>query len=364
VLEGLTLRADAATAYEVASDCTHFLSLLRRTFGPRATPATPGETDAIVLRHTRSERAERLSRHAEAGAGWSDVTVQHDPVHGHFERAGVRRRLDAGVAAVYVRESRSVVVCDESGAKRRIEVHSPCATHDDVVDSYRHDDAFRAVRHSLFLFLIERGRSWLHAGAAVRDGHGVLVVGDARAGKTTTLVHLLVEEGFAFLTNGRSIVSTADRGVEVAGYPEIVLLRQGHFETLPSLRSRLAEWSPAGRSEGWAAPETTKVPLFGDEFARRLGAEVARKAVVSEVVYPALGLGARATPPTLTRADRERIVRAALWTRQVYSEYGWFRPDRRAIRPVHAALVARLLEAPSTCAWLDTRGRLRRDPIG
>lgn len=362
-LHGLVLRADPATAYEVASDCPDFLALLRRAFGPRAVEAEPREPDAVVRRHTRSERAEQLARDAEIGTGWSPVTVQHDPAHRYFERTGVRRRLKDGTAAAYVRESRSVVVCDEAGAKRRLEVHSPCTVRDDVVDAYRHDDAFRAVRHAFFLLLIERGRSWLHAGAVVRDGRGVLLIGDARAGKTTSLVHLLVHERCAFLTNGRSLVSTANGGIEVAGYPEIVLLRQGHFETLPSLRSRLADWRPPDGSGGWSAPETTKIPLFGDEFADRLGAEVVRDAAVTEVVYPALGLGPRTAPPAFTPAERGRILRDALWTRRVYAEYGWFRPEPDGHPPADAALVARLLETPSACTWLDARGELRREQI-
>jgi hypothetical protein len=61
------------------------------------------------------------------------------------------------------------------------------------------------------LHLLERGASFIHAGTLTKGGRGVAIMGWGGAGKTTSLLKLCLEEGWAYLSDDLGLVDTAGR---------------------------------------------------------------------------------------------------------------------------------------------------------
>jgi hypothetical protein len=343
--------------FGVETDCAHFAAFLARLY-----PTLPPDAHARI--RVRVRRHGDLPR-SPAGGRPEEILVQRDPVKPEFQRHGLRHRTADGTVVTVVPESGTTV--EYRGPDLPLCVASACrGDADDIITRYKTDDAFRTVRHALYALLVRRGDVWCH-GAAVDTGSGaLLVVGASRSGKTSTLVHLLRRGGYAFMSNGRSFVRTGGpAGLRVAAFPEIVQLRQGFLAGHPQLRARLGIATADLHPDAWAAPEATKVSVFGTDFARALDAGSSHGARVRGLVLPVLDRGPLAAPPTLAADDVEKVLADNLFVEEYLDEYTWFEGDRGRDgapgpeRPGQRDRVcAALTRLPRLVSYLDARGRI------
>jgi hypothetical protein len=91
---------------------------------------------------------------------------------------------------------------------------------------------------SLAPLLRRHGYYLLHAFAAVKEGHAILLVGPSGSGKTTTGLHLL-EQGWQLLANDVVLLEARADGVYALPTPGAVSIRPGTLALLPSLAGRL-----------------------------------------------------------------------------------------------------------------------------
>ena len=93
----------------------------------------------------------------------------------------------------------------------------------------------RVVRELAMLESLERGDLLVHAAAAVHRGRAILIAGQKRAGKTTTLLSLLSSGQAQYLSNDRVLVDRSGRPPMAYGLPTIVKIRADALEYLPGL---------------------------------------------------------------------------------------------------------------------------------
>lgn len=110
---------------------------------------------------------------------------------------------------------------------------------------------WQITHHFLLIVLLEmlRGQNlfWVHAGSVAATDQGVLLIGQTGSGKTTTVINL-VEAGFQFLAEDRTLIRVRPEGVEILGLPLDVAVTPHTLEMFPSLRIR-AGAAPQGRGK-------------------------------------------------------------------------------------------------------------------
>ena len=347
----------------VHSDCPHFIGLLELVFGAWKVPTvTDHQTtcyEVFVLRHTPiPDYAHQLGMRAHANGTF--VTIQYDPSLNRFVRHGYFLQITESLASVWVEMSNTTVICNQGQMGRVVEVYSPCQTFNNIIDSYENDDAFRVVRHSVFLGLMEQGRHWLHAAAIANRGWCQLIVGDSRSVKTLTLLRLLLRDQTEIMTNGRALLKLTGAQISVNSYGEIVLLRRGHFSALEGLRERLYGDVEVDLSGEWDAPEDTKVPFFKNSLATALGRSECFAAIASGIIFPQLHLGQLQGPPPLNPIERATILRRNLVSSTTYAEYGWFVPEKHHLTNGEEELIGALMQVSHSVVWMGNDSILHR----
>jgi hypothetical protein len=132
------------------------------------------------------------------------------------------------------------------------------------------------------------GRALLHAAAAVGPDGAWLLVGDSRAGKSTTCV-TLVDAGWGYLSDDQVVLSGGPGAVSVEGWP-----RRFNLDAPP----------PAGRSH-WRVPVDPRERWPGREL---------RNAPLAGLLFPRVEAGSPTTLTPLRPADAlGRLIRAAPW---------------------------------------------------
>lgn len=96
----------------------------------------------------------------------------------------------------------------------------------------------RVVREFAMSEARGRGGLLLHAAALTIAGHGVVVAGPKRSGKTTVLLQALRGEGAEFVSNDR-VILRSDASPVARGMPTIVRISPETLELLPDLREPL-----------------------------------------------------------------------------------------------------------------------------
>jgi len=79
----------------------------------------------------------------------------------------------------------------------------------------------------------------LHGAAAIVGGRGVVIAGPRRAGKTTTLVSLLRNDGAEYMSNDRVVLRLDGDGVRITGLPTYASVRDGTLRLFPDVLRRL-----------------------------------------------------------------------------------------------------------------------------
>jgi hypothetical protein len=156
-------------------------------------------------------------------------------------------------------------------------------------------------------------------GAAVADRAGVtLFVGAKQAGKSTLLLHALVEGDTRYVSNDRVFVRTGAAGAAVLGMPTIVSLREGSLPLAPQLRDEVASraWHCAStvaearahrrageRAEG--ASERWPPGLSPSQLCVLLGVEAQAGGALARIVFPEVARTAGAARFALRRLAPE-----------------------------------------------------------
>jgi hypothetical protein len=312
--------------FTVQTDCTSFANFLQQMYSARLGPERrwqrgKSKVKVTVLRHNMQDTQARRSPAEDS----TPILVQRDPVLTEFQRIGFRRRSPAnGVIRTVIPESRTVV--EYHGPELPVAVQSPCyGEPSDMISTYKQDDAFRTVRHVLYAHLLRHGYVWCHGACVAGERGALLIVGASRAGKTSTMTHLLRSGQYAFMSNSRSFIHRASGGqVQVDAFPELVQLRQGFLMDNPDVRAKLGVHEPAKLANAWQAPESTKLPVFCTDFAHALGVPQRYRAEVRGLVIPALDRGPSDAPRSLP-GDRVRaIIDENLLVEQYMKEYTWY----------------------------------------
>ncbi|WP_024800560.1 hypothetical protein [Nocardia sp. BMG51109] len=119
----------------------------------------------------------------------------------------------------------------------------------------------RVVRQLIMRGGEARGGRSVHAGAVVVGGHGVLIGGQAGAGKTSVLTRLVEDHGAAALSNDRTMVVPADTGTWCAvGVPLAWRFTPEGIGGSPRLTETLAHRTPR-RGSGMIDGKVELTPL-------------------------------------------------------------------------------------------------------
>jgi len=86
--------------------------------------------------------------------------------------------------------------------------------------SHSHIHLYEFVRYICLLIEESYGTMLLHASAAIKDGACCLILGDKGSGKTTTLLHLLLDKGYTYFSGDKVLVSQGKNGLLFRGWPD------------------------------------------------------------------------------------------------------------------------------------------------
>jgi hypothetical protein len=86
----------------------------------------------------------------------------------------------------------------------------------------------------------------VHAAFVALDGEGVLLCGDAGAGKSS-LAYACARRGWTFLSDDASFLLRRSKDRHVIGNPHLIRFRESAKELFPELRTRLAKRRPSGK---------------------------------------------------------------------------------------------------------------------
>lgn len=252
----------------------------------------------------------------KAGA---DVVVTHEPSllavlrslpdsTWETERTWEKRRIEAGVLLVRVAVDigHSYFFCFESSEQVVV-----------VIDADSADSPMVAVRslRSMLLLRIERGGElFLHAAGVARGEKCVLIVGNRFAGKTTTMIDLLLR-GFDFVTNDKVSLRVADdqSGITAQGFPVAIGVRVGTLAGLRDpgrlLESACTRFTPADLARVVAAhPDNLhrlnmRIRCYPAKLARVCGSRVAARRRLAGIIVSQYRPGAECHSERIHRSN-------------------------------------------------------------
>jgi hypothetical protein len=263
--------ADAATygcfeyqgiAVGFHADEPDLLDRFRRYFGGYFAVTASDHTDAVVYSSHDPGVFQRLKDSATAhGRPRSAEEIEYTVDARH--RIIHRREVDEAKG----RMGENCFVLSQPG--RHVLVASPGTPRD------RQKTVKRSLRNMMKLLLVEKGWLPLHSAACIWNDTGICVLGGKFAGKTSTLLNLLVRPGARFVSNDNLFLRDGGTHLEGCGFPNNAGLRIGALVAHPELVERIEK--------------------AADSFHPRLDAETFREVVAT-------------TPAGELRSRPERIV--------------------------------------------------------
>lgn len=90
------------------------------------------------------------------------------------------------------------------------------------------------IRYTALIIEEARGALLIHASAAVINDEAVLVLGHKGAGKTTTLLRLLLSESLDYLSGDKILLSANAEGIEIRAWPDYPHIGIGSLRPYPA----------------------------------------------------------------------------------------------------------------------------------
>jgi len=90
------------------------------------------------------------------------------------------------------------------------------------------------IRYTALIIEEARGTTLLHASAAVMDDEAVLVLGHKGAGKTTTLLRLLLGDALDYLSGDKILLSSGPEGITIRSWPDYPHIGIGSLRPYPA----------------------------------------------------------------------------------------------------------------------------------
>jgi len=168
------------------------------------------------------------------------ITVGANPSEG-FMRTIPETTLRLGSVKAWVdRVEDQATLLGANGCSALIDLTSrvACIDADPAVGEQAASDLYSMLTVSAALLLGRLGRVLIHAGAVVGpNGCGWIVVGDAKAGKSTTCVSL-IQSGCDYLSDDQVVLAANQRGIEVEGWLRPMHLDVGWTQGVPRGKRR------------------------------------------------------------------------------------------------------------------------------
>ena len=154
----------------------------------------------------------------------------------------------------------------------------------------------RLVREISTQHLVRHDQIQFHAAALSLAGHGLMICGPKRAGKTSLTIHALSHPEASFISNDRAIVEVDPRSqLLVSGMPTVIAIRPGTISLFPGLKlSQIRHWrarmtldearQATEPDEGQPTPE--KLNLNPHQFCDVLGTTAVDLAPLRTVIFP------------------------------------------------------------------------------
>lgn len=88
---------------------------------------------------------------------------------------------------------------------------------------------FRFIRKVILVLELSKGKYFLHSGCVEYNGKGIGIVGNKFSGKTTTIVNLLKDKEFSYISNDKIIIEFKDNILQAFALPIAIGIRCGTF---------------------------------------------------------------------------------------------------------------------------------------
>lgn len=229
----------------------------------------------------------------------------------------------------------------------------------------------RVFREILLRSLENAGGILVHAAAVqLANGDGVLIVGDAKAGKTSTMCQLVLKNKAKYIANDRCIIYMENGNLHCVGWPFAIRLGIGFMEDmnlletadLSSLRRTQADHilesvEISGATE-WGS--TSKLELTPSEFCEKFRCQHAESAPLRKIIFPKLNpSGARMK---IASANAENYLTLTKNIREPFDPdflRGWLgirAVDDEQIDTNVGIVTSKLLKMQAVCLDGDPRG--------
>jgi hypothetical protein len=158
----------------------------------------------------------------------------------------------------------------------------------DEPDAYM--NAARHLREIGYRLAEDHGWVCVHASAATIGEHGVLIVGDSGAGKSSLALALATSPAGAFLSNDRTMIDIApDGAARAVTMPGPIRVNGGTLRALGIEGARgwnLARPKPAPGTDWLTFHGASKLHILPGEWHERTGTPLAVQARIDLVVFP------------------------------------------------------------------------------
>lgn len=245
----------------------------------------------------------------------------------------------------------------------------------DMRVGYRYDTARREVvfhgdETTAFIHLIElvryfgllveqsRGTAILHSSAVIDGTSGgvVAIAGVKGAGKTTTMLDLVLGRGNGYFSGDKLLLDVVDGRLRARGWPDYPHIGLGSLRQHPALVERLGSQAAAALDPTRA--DSDKILITPEAFAGALGRSPVGSGWLERIVLPEVAMDSALHSRALRGEEIDDVLRDPRifeWPHTfITSTWHGMPPADRAMERRVAAPVAAAL---GTLPWISTPGR-------
>ncbi len=239
----------------------------------------------------------------------------------------------------------------------------------------RREVAFYGDEATAFIHLIElvryfgllveqaKGTAILHSSAVLdeRTGGVVAIAGIKGAGKTTTMLELVLGQGHRYFSGDKLLLDVVDGRLRARGWPDYPHIGLGSLRQHPALIERLGREAEAALDP--ARPDSDKILLTPEAFAAAVGRSPVGSGWLERIVLPEVAVDRALSTRALRGEDIDDLLRDPRifeWPHTFITStwHGMPPADRVMARRVAAPVAAALATLP----WISMPGRAALAP--